>query len=136
MGCHRTESKTEVGGIDAPSRHRCSGADEDRTVDTDTRDTQWQQISKEPHVILAREDEEDEAEKQPQSRRKLPGFCEDCWQIAYLRHGKDEVPDMDFLYKAGVFKKAERLDPGARLKGKKKTMSYAEGVGKWNLGVE
>jgi hypothetical protein len=37
---------------------------------------------------------------------------------------------MDFLYKAGVFKKAERLDPGARLKGKKKTMSYAEGVGK------
>jgi hypothetical protein len=37
---------------------------------------------------------------------------------ASLRHGRDEVPDMDFLFRARVFEKGKRIDPRARLKGR------------------
>jgi hypothetical protein len=70
---------------------------------------------KQPHVVLAKVDGD---EKQQQPRRKLTGFCDDCWQHVCLRHGRDEVPDMSFLLDAGVFKKSKRIDPRARLKGK------------------
>jgi hypothetical protein len=70
---------------------------------------------KQPHVILAKAEG---AVKQQPSRRKLTGFCTDCWQHAHLRHGRDEVPDMSFLFKAAVFAKGKRIDPRARLKGK------------------
>jgi hypothetical protein len=70
---------------------------------------------KQSHVILAKAAG---AVKRQPSRRKLTGFCDDCWQHAHLRHGRDEVPDMSFLFKAGVFAKEKRIDPRARLKGK------------------
>jgi len=70
---------------------------------------------KQPHVILAKADG---IVKQQQPRRKLTGFCDDYWQHAHLRHGRDEVPDMSFLFNAGVFKRGKRIDPRVRLKGK------------------
>jgi hypothetical protein len=70
---------------------------------------------KQPHVILAKADRNG---KQQQPRRQLTGFCDDCWQHAHLRHGRDEVPDMSFLFNAGVFKRGKRIDPSARLKGR------------------
>ena len=48
----------------------------------------------------------------------LTGFCEDCWQHTHLRHGREDVADMSFLFNAGVFKKSTRIDPRARLKGR------------------
>jgi len=33
------------------------------------------------------------------------------------RHGRDEIPDMSFLFRAGVFKRGKTIDPKARLKG-------------------
>jgi hypothetical protein len=69
---------------------------------------------KQPHVILAKADGDG---KQRHPRRQLTGFCDDdCWQHAHLRHGRDEVPDMSFLFNAGVFKGGKRIDPRARLK--------------------
>ena len=47
-----------------------------------------------------------------------PGFYADCWKHNSLRHGRDEVPDMDFLFRAEVFEKGKRVDPRARLKGR------------------
>jgi hypothetical protein len=70
---------------------------------------------KQPHVILAKADGDG---KQRHPRRQLTGFCDDCWQHAYLRHGRNEVPDMSFLFNAGVLKRGKRIDPGARLKGR------------------
>jgi len=70
---------------------------------------------KQPHVILAKGDE---GEKHEQPRRQLTGFCEDCWQHTHLRHGREDVADMSFLFNAGVFNKSTRIDPSARLKGK------------------
>jgi hypothetical protein len=70
---------------------------------------------KQPHVILAKADGDG---KQRHPRRQLTGFCDDCWQHAHLRHGRDEVPDMSFLFNAGVFKRGKRIDPRARLKGR------------------
>jgi hypothetical protein len=52
------------------------------------------------------------------SPKTTNGFCDDCWQHAYLRHGRNEVPDMSFLFNAGVLKRGKRIDPGARLKGR------------------
>jgi hypothetical protein len=34
------------------------------------------------------------------------------------RHGRDEVPDMSFLFNAGVFERGKRIDPRAGLKGR------------------
>jgi hypothetical protein len=65
---------------------------------------------KQPHVILAKADGDG---KQRHPRRQLMGFCDDCWQHAHLRHGRDEVPDMSFLFNAGVFKRAGLLEGGA-----------------------
>ena len=60
---------------------------------------------KQPHVVLAKVDGD---EKQQQPRRKLTGFCDDCWQHVCLRHGRDEVPDMSFpLRRRSVQKKQE-----------------------------
>jgi hypothetical protein len=70
---------------------------------------------KQPHVIVAKRDE---GEKHEQSRRQLTGFCEDCWQHTHLRHGRENVADMSFLFNAGVFNKSTRIDPRARLKGR------------------
>jgi hypothetical protein len=68
-----------------------------------------------PHVILAKADGDG---KQRHPRRQLTGFCDDCWQHAHLRHGRDEVPDMSFLFTPGVFKRGKRIDPRAKLKGR------------------
>jgi hypothetical protein len=62
---------------------------------------------KQPHVILAKADGDG---KQRHPRRQLTGFCDDCWQHAHLRHGRDKVPDMSFLFNAGVFKRGKRID--------------------------
>jgi hypothetical protein len=62
-------------------------------------------LPKQPHVILAKA--EGAVQRQP-SRRKLTGFCADCWQHTHLRHGRDEVPDMSFLFKARGFAKGKR----------------------------
>ena len=70
---------------------------------------------KQPHVIVAKRAE---GEKHEQSRRQLTGFCEDCWQHTHLRHGREDVADMTFLFNAGVFTKSTRIDPRARLKGR------------------
>ena len=70
---------------------------------------------KQPHVIVAKADESGHQEK---PRRQLTGFCEDCWQHTHLRHGREDVADMSFLFTAGVFKKSARIDPRARLKGR------------------
>ena len=70
---------------------------------------------KQPHVIVAKADESGHHE---QPRRQLTGFCENCWQHTHLRHGREDVADMSFLFKAGVFKKSTRIDPRARLKGR------------------
>jgi hypothetical protein len=61
--------------------------------------------TKQPHVILAKAEG---AMKRQSSRRKLTGFLCNCWQHAHLHHGRDEVPDMNFLFKAGVFAKGKR----------------------------
>ena len=37
------------------------------------------------------------------SKRKLMGFCCQCWQETSFRHGKDRVADMSFMRDAGVF---------------------------------
>jgi hypothetical protein len=64
-----------------------------------------------PHVIVAKA----EAVGPPQqARRILTGFCADCWKQTSLCHGRDEVPDMDFLFRAGVFETGKRIDPRAR----------------------
>jgi hypothetical protein len=70
---------------------------------------------KQPHVIVAKADESGHHE---QPRRQLTGFCEDCWRHTHLRHGREDVADMSFLFNAGVFKKKTRIDPRARLKGR------------------
>ena len=70
---------------------------------------------KQPHVIVAKADESGH-HKQP--RRQLTGFCENCWRHTHLRYGREDVADMSFLFKAGVFKKSARIDPRARLKGR------------------
>jgi len=70
---------------------------------------------RQPHVILAKSGG---TVGDQQHRRRLTGFCADCWQHANLRHGEDEVLDMGFLLQARVFVKGQRIDPSARLKGK------------------
>jgi hypothetical protein len=70
----------------------------------------WGQQScapKQPHVIVAKADE---SEHHDQPRRQLKCFCEDCWQHTHLRHGREDVADMSFLFNAGVFKKSTRID--------------------------
>jgi hypothetical protein len=60
---------------------------------------------KQPHVILAKGDGDG---KQRHPRRQLTGFCDDCWQHAHLRHGRDEVPDMSFLFNAKECSREEK----------------------------
>lgn len=57
-----------------------------------------------PHVILAKAGG---TVGDQQLRRRLTGFCADCWQHANLHHGKDEVLDTGFLLQAGVFEREE-----------------------------
>jgi hypothetical protein len=68
-------------------------------------------------------------EKHEQPRRQLTGFCEDCWQHTHLRHGREDVADMSFLFNAGVFNKSTRIDPSARLKGNYAAQAQAQRQG-------
>ena len=85
---------------------------------------------RQPHVVMdgfeeprspctnsCRQDQAGE-ERATSGRRILGGFCSGCWKHVGLREGREEVSSIEFMRAKGIFKRASKVDPGARLRGR------------------